>query len=320
MGFGAALGNGCTSGHGICGNARLSLRSLVATCTFMAAGIATATLTGSLRESGLAGAAPLPGVARYSAIPLQDVQQGLVLLAASTCVLAGLYAVVRWSMRFQSSAAVHSWPPGPSYAAGSEPSSPSGAAVVTAAIAVTPPPGSAAVMLPGGRRLLDSLAELACGVVFGLGLAFSGMTRPSKVLGFLSIGASAPGAAFRLLAGWDASLMFVMGGALLLALPAFQLVARGRLLGRPLLADRFSCPAAARVDARLLAGAAVFGAGWGAGGICPGPGLVALAAADARVIAFVAAMCAGMLVEKVAREQPSVGAAAAPAAAASCKA
>jgi hypothetical protein len=176
-------------------------------------------------------------------------------------------------------------------------------------------------MVPGGRRVLDVVVELACGVSFGLGLAFSGMTRPSKVLGFLSVGSFGPGGGFRPLGGWDPSLPFVMGGALLLALPAFQLVARGRLLSRPLLADRFSCPAASGVDARLVAGAALFGAGWGAGGICPGPGLVALAAADARVIAFVVAMCAGMLVERVAREQPAARAAAAPAAVAmSCKA
>ncbi len=84
---------------------------------------------------------------------------------------------------------------------------------------------------------------------------------------------------------------------------------RGRLLGRPLLADRFNPLAATVVDARLLVGAALFGAGWGIGGICPGPGVVTLTSGtNTRVIAFVAAMCGGMFVDKVAREQPSVGA------------
>jgi hypothetical protein len=334
VGFGAALGSGCTSGHGICGNARLSLRSAAATATFMASGIATATLTGALGSSGLAAALPpaaaaLPPVAAARAMPLQELQQGLVLLAACTCALAGLYSIIRWNLRLLSSAAVHSWPPSTSTSPrtsprpGSAPSTPT--AAVTATVAIKPVAGGL-VAVPGGRRVLDVVAELACGLAFGLGLAFSGMARPSKVLGFLSVGSFGAGGAFRLLGGWDPSLPFVMGGALLLALPAFQLVARGRLLSRPLLAERFSCPDAAGVDARLLLGAALFGAGWGTGGICPGPGLVTLlATADTKVVAFVMAMCAGMVIERVARDQPAAAAAAAGpapavAAAASCKA
>jgi hypothetical protein len=96
-----------------------------------------------------------------------------------------------------------------------------------------------------------------------------------------------------------------MGGALLLTLPAFQLVARGRLLPRPLLGESFSCPASSGVDLRLLAGAALFGAGWGIGGICPGPGVVALAAGDPQVIAFLLAMLGGMAAEKLAAERSS---------------
>lgn len=48
VGFGTRLGNGCTSGHGICGLSRFSRRSLVATLTFMTTGFATATLLGIL--------------------------------------------------------------------------------------------------------------------------------------------------------------------------------------------------------------------------------------------------------------------------------
>ncbi len=43
VGFGTRLGSGCTSGHGVCGISRLSVRSIVATLTFMAVGILTAT-------------------------------------------------------------------------------------------------------------------------------------------------------------------------------------------------------------------------------------------------------------------------------------
>jgi uncharacterized membrane protein YedE/YeeE len=107
------------------------------------------------------------------------------------------------------------------------------------------------------------------------------------------------------LARWDPSLPFVMGGALLLTLPAFQLIARGKLLPKPLLGDKFSCPASSRVDLRLLGGAALFGAGWGIGGICPGPGMVALAAGQPQVLAFILAMLGGMAAEKLAAERSS---------------
>ena len=48
VGIGTRLGSGCTSGHGVCGVSRLSQRSIVATLTFMAAGIATVAIMNSL--------------------------------------------------------------------------------------------------------------------------------------------------------------------------------------------------------------------------------------------------------------------------------
>jgi len=48
VGFGTRMGNGCTSGHGVCGISRMSPRSLVATCTFMAAGFVTVPLVRAL--------------------------------------------------------------------------------------------------------------------------------------------------------------------------------------------------------------------------------------------------------------------------------
>lgn len=53
VGLGTALGNGCTSGHGICGLARLSLRSLAYTLTFMASGAVVATLAGTAAAAGV---------------------------------------------------------------------------------------------------------------------------------------------------------------------------------------------------------------------------------------------------------------------------
>ncbi|WP_298283240.1 DUF6691 family protein [Acidocella sp.] len=98
------------------------------------------------------------------------------------------------------------------------------------------------------------------GLLFGAGLLVSGMTDPSRVKAFLDVSGA-----------WNPALALVMGGAVVVALPAF---AYGKRLPRALLADEISLPTRTQIDARLLGGAAIFGVGWGLGGICPGPGLV----------------------------------------------
>lgn len=124
------------------------------------------------------------------------------------------------------------------------------------------------------------VTALLCGIVFGLGLAVSGMLDPAKVLGFLDV-----------FGPWDPTLAFVMGGAILVSMPAFQL-SRRRL--RPLLAPRFDLPTFTHIDGRLLAGAAVFGLGWGLGGFCPGPAVAALSSLKWPVVGFIVTMAAGM--------------------------
>ncbi|WP_062118319.1 YeeE/YedE family protein [Aureimonas sp. AU40] len=125
------------------------------------------------------------------------------------------------------------------------------------------------------------LLALLSGLVFGAGLVVSQMVVPAKVLGFLDI-----------FGAWDPSLAFVMIGAILVAAPAFALARR---MERPWLGERFELPARREIDRRLLAGAVVFGIGWGLVGLCPGPALAALALAPAPALVFVAAMVAGML-------------------------
>lgn len=120
----------------------------------------------------------------------------------------------------------------------------------------------------------------ATGLVFGLGLALSGMTSPDRVLGFLDVAGA-----------WDPSLTFVMGGAVLTALPLFRLARRK---ARPLAGETFDQPPTTLVDRRLIGGAALFGIGWGLAGICPGPALVDFAIAPTQSAAFVAAMIAGL--------------------------
>lgn len=128
------------------------------------------------------------------------------------------------------------------------------------------------------------LVRFAIGLLFGLGLVVAGMADPGKVLDFLDVAAIASG-------GWDASLAFVMAGAIAVALPGYRLVLRRRA---PLLEDRFHLPTATQIDARLVVGPAIFGVGWGLAGICPGPAFALLATGGAAAWVFAAAMFAGM--------------------------
>jgi len=126
------------------------------------------------------------------------------------------------------------------------------------------------------------LASFASGLVFALGLGLSGMTRPIKVIGFLDF-----------FGAWDASLGFVMLGAIAVYFVAY----RGcRVLSSPLLATGFALPERRDLDARLILGSALFGVGWGLGGFCPGPAITSLASGAFPVIVFVAAMGLGMYV------------------------
>ncbi|GAB3388583.1 DUF6691 family protein [Massilia agri] len=137
------------------------------------------------------------------------------------------------------------------------------------------------------------LYALLAGFVFGIGLLLSGLANPHKVLAFLDLAGN-----------WDPSLLFVMGGALLVAAPAFALASRR---GRALDGGPLHLPARGKVDRRLVLGSLVFGAGWGLAGYCPGPALVSLSWGGLKPLLFVAAMVGGMalfeFIER--RRQPS---------------
>jgi uncharacterized protein len=129
------------------------------------------------------------------------------------------------------------------------------------------------------------LSAFASGLLFGLGLIISQMVNPAKVLGFLDI-----------FGNWDPSLALVMGGAVVIS--AFgTVIARRR--GVPVLASRLEIPTRRDLDLRLIAGAALFGIGWGLVGLCPGPALTALTFGPWQVFVFVAAMIAGMALFRV---------------------
>lgn len=123
--------------------------------------------------------------------------------------------------------------------------------------------------------------EFLVGLLFGWGLLLSGMTDPGKVQGFLD-----------LFGAWDPSLAFVMGGAVVVGAFAFALARRRTTT---FLGGALQLPTSRDIDQPLVVGSLIFGAGWGLAGFCPGPGIVAMAAGEAKAAVFVAAMLVGML-------------------------
>jgi hypothetical protein len=127
---------------------------------------------------------------------------------------------------------------------------------------------------------------LAVGLIFGLGLCLSGMYQPAKVLGFLDLAGN-----------WDPSLAFVMGGAIVVALPAFRLARRRSAAW---VGGAIELPTRRAIDAPLVVGSGVFGIGWGLAGVCPAPGVVDLGFSSPSAALFVAAKAAGMLASRFA--------------------
>jgi hypothetical protein len=133
------------------------------------------------------------------------------------------------------------------------------------------------------RRLM--LAAFASGVLFGIGLAMSGLTDPRRVLGFLD-----------LFGDFDPTLLFVMGGAVVTTTVLFRFVLRR---GSPVLASTFHVSNLKHIGRQLVGGAAIFGIGWGIAGYCPGPALAGLGIASIEALWFVPAMLAGMLLHRI---------------------
>jgi uncharacterized protein len=140
-----------------------------------------------------------------------------------------------------------------------------------------------------------NLASFGTGALFAVGLAISGMTKPAKVVGFLD-----------LTGAWDASLAFVMVGAIIVHFIAFRLVMKR---SSPIFDIKFHVPTRKDIDLRLVLGAGLFGVGWGLGGFCPGPGLVTAGGGSLGALVFVGGMTVGMFAEQAvaraaARAQP----------------
>ena len=136
------------------------------------------------------------------------------------------------------------------------------------------------------RKLLPPLAS---GALFGAGLTISGMTDPARVRGFLDV-----------FGRWDPTLVFVMGGAVMVMAIAWRIQAR---MKTPMFGEKFSLPDRRDFDGRLVAGSALFGIGWGIAGLCPGPAVASLALAPLSVLPFLVAMLAGMAVHNILPER-----------------
>lgn len=135
----------------------------------------------------------------------------------------------------------------------------------------------------------DFFPGLAVGLIFGAGLALSDMVNPARVLAFLDIAGA-----------WDPTLAFVMAGAVI---PSALGYAAARRMKRPLLAEQFRIPQNRTLEGRLVAGALLFGVGWGLAGLCPGPAIAGLALGQWQLWLFAAAMLAGMALHGVAVPQ-----------------
>ena len=202
VGWGTRMGNGCTSGHGVCGLPRLAPRSIVATMTFMATGFAIATL-------------------RYY-VPF---------LTGGPSFGDNYAHVWRW---------------------------------VALAVLVGSNLVALILVIIGTSKRLELIISYILGLLFGLGLVVAGMCRISKIQNFLIIGNV-----------WDPSLAFVMFSAVAINFVTFNYILKK--VEKPILAGdsgKYGVPGKGVIDTRLVIGAAIFGLGWGLGGLCPGPGVI----------------------------------------------
>ena len=136
---------------------------------------------------------------------------------------------------------------------------------------------------------MGNLSALVAGLVFGFGLAISGMTHPPTVLGFLDVAGQ-----------WSPSLLLVLGGAVVVATVGFR---AARLLDKPVFAKIFSLPGTTKIDRPLITGAILFGIGWGISGYCPGPAIALLAAPNRELLIFLPALLLGYVLHWYLRER-----------------
>jgi uncharacterized membrane protein YedE/YeeE len=135
---------------------------------------------------------------------------------------------------------------------------------------------------------MSAIIALLVGIIFGVGLIIAEMTNPSKIIGFLTFGQN-----------WDSSLLFVMASAVFFSFFAFNFIKQNN---KTLLNLDFEIPKRTDVNLHLIAGAALFGIGWGMVGLCPAPAIVSLAFGNSQTLLFVISMLVGMYLFKLTKK------------------
>ena len=135
---------------------------------------------------------------------------------------------------------------------------------------------------------MSAIIALLVGIIFGVGLIIAQMTNPSKIIGFLTFGQN-----------WDSSLFFVMASAVFFSFFAFNFIKQNN---KTLLNLDFEIPKRTDINLPLIAGAALFGTGWGMVGLCPAPAIVSLAFGNSQTLLFVISMLVGMYLFKLTKK------------------
>jgi uncharacterized protein len=305
VGFGTRLGNGCTTGHGICGMARLSPRSIAAVGTFMFSAFCTAALTAPDNKATSKGTSFL----RTDKVP-ELFNRWLGFVVSMIIVLPTLYAL-HTIFRHRANQKSNDEEVATEAAGSSAPielghshydenhDSPAiivGTDIekqleVVSSSAESKPPQDQALLTKEDKEAVIAMSKrklapaVLASAVFAVGLAVSGMVLPSKVLGFLNLFLFAEGT-------YDPTLLMVMVAGCIISFVSYQFVKPFGLLSNshalecPLVAPKFSVPTNRIIDSDLLGGAMCFGIGWGLAGLCPGPAIFLAATGTVPVVCY----------------------------------
>ncbi|CAJ1953909.1 unnamed protein product [Cylindrotheca closterium] len=281
VGFGTRLGNGCTTGHGICGMARLSKRSFSAVATFMASAVATANLV-----------APDNSVfAKYTSFlrtdkPFELFNRWIGVGVVAPIVLASGYALYNLRKSYLVIKASEE----KSTTIDEETVLPAaGSSYQTSGDSLEVEPKSKMPNRNERMNIMDGVSKLkpaaVAGVTFSTGLALSGMVKPSKIIGFLNLFLIEKGT-------WDPTLIMVMAGGSIVSWISYQFVSGHGVIQNsyamecPRRSSGFSIPTNKNIDSQLIVGSACFGIGWGVAGLCPGPAMFLAASGTVPILAF----------------------------------
>lgn len=265
-GFGTRMGSGCTSGHGICGLPRMSLRSLVAVSSFMATGALSAYLT---RETALGQTLGLLTTSHADVVPGSGSAQAVTALVPSAVALGATVLTLSYNQWLASLF------------------------------------GRKADTTPGPAfNLAEHIGAYACGLLFGIGLGISGMCNPDRVINFLNFSNATSGWDPSLMAVMGGGVLFNIITFEIMSKHDFKPMLKEVAHNISDVLKMRWHPHNLHIDFPLVAGSALFGIGWGLAGICPGPGLVSLGGMRGTASLFVPSLIGGMVMNQLMGKNP----------------